>query len=61
MGLFYFQSMKIVELGDLFIVKIETGEGLLYRVTHDLVTPFDLVKTLTKTEVEKREAESKDT
>lgn len=48
--------MKIIELGDLFIVKVETGEGLLYRVTHSLVNPFDLVRTLTKEEVEKREA-----
>ena len=48
--------MNIVRIGDLFIVKIETGEGLLYRVTHDLVTPFSLVKTLTKEEVKKRES-----
>lgn len=48
--------MNIIRIGDLFIVKIDTGEGLLYRVTHDLVTPFTFVKTLSKEEVEKREA-----
>lgn len=53
--------MKILDLGDLFVVKVETGEGLLYRITHSLVNPFDLVRTLTKEEVEKREAESKNT
>jgi len=55
MGLFDFQSMKILDLGDLFIVKIKSGEGLLYRITHSLINPFDLVRTLTKEEVEKHE------
>jgi len=49
--------MNIIRIGDLFIVKIDTGEGLLYRVTHDLVTPFTFVKTLTIEEVKKRETE----
>jgi len=61
MALFRFQSMKILDLGDLFVVKVETGEGLLYRITHSLVNPFDLVRTLTKEEVKKREAESENT
>ncbi len=51
----------IVNVGDVLIVKIETGEGLLYKITHDLINPFTLIKTLSKEEVDKREAESKNT
>ena len=49
--------MNIIRIGDLFMIKIDTGEGLLYRVTHDLVTPFSFIKTLTIEEVKKRETE----
>ncbi len=47
----------IVNVGNVLVVKIESGEGLLYKITHDLVNPFTLIKTLSKEEVEKREAE----
>ena len=48
----------IVNVGNVLVVKIESGEGLLYKITHDLVNPFTLIKTLSKEEVEKREAKS---
>ncbi len=50
--------MNVIRIGDLFMVKIDTGEGLLYRVTHDLVTPFSFIKTLTIEEVKEHETKS---
>ncbi len=47
----------IVNVGNVLVVKIESGEGLLYKITHDLVNPFSFIKTLSIEEVKKREAE----
>ena len=46
MGLFYSHCMVvIVNVGDVLIIKVESGEGLLYSATHDLINPFSLIKT----------------
>ena len=49
--------MQVVKEGEQIILKIENGEGLLYSVTGGLVNPFELIKTLSKKEVNELEAE----
>jgi len=45
--------MKILNMGERFIIKTDNGEGLEYEVTDKIVTPFQLIKTLSKEEVDK--------
>ena len=49
--------MKTLKFGDQFILKLEDGEGLFYSITGSLINPFEMIKTLSKEEVEKLEAE----
>ncbi len=49
--------MKTLKFGDQFILKLEDGEGLFYSVTGSFINPFEMIKTLTKEEVEKLETE----
>ncbi len=49
--------MQIVKEGNQIILKLENGEGLLYSVTGSLISPFELIKTLPKEEVDKLETE----
>lgn len=45
--------MKTLDIGDHFIVRISNGEGLEYEVTNNIITPFRLIKTLSREEVVK--------
>lgn len=47
--------MHIVMEGDQIILKIKNNEGLLYSVTDSLIKPFELIKTLSKKEVNEYE------
>ena len=47
--------MKSVLEGERFILKLDSGEGLMYEVTNSLINPFQLVKTLSKKEVKENE------
>jgi len=47
----------IVKQGEMVILKNDDGEGLLYSVTGSLIKPFELIKTLSKEEVNKYETE----
>jgi len=49
--------MKTLKFGDQFILKLEDGEGLFYSITGSFINPFEMVKTLSKEEVNKLEAE----
>jgi len=49
--------MKTLKFGDQFILVLDTGEGLFYSVTGSFINPFEMVKTLSKDEVEKLETE----
>lgn len=49
--------MKTLKFGDQFILKLEDGEGLFYSITGSFIHPFEMVKTLSKEEVNKLEAE----
>lgn len=50
--------MIIVVAGVRFVLKTEDGEGLEYEVTNNLLTPFKLIKTLSKKEVDEGESTS---
>jgi len=47
--------MKILNSGEHFVVKTVDGEGLEYETTNNLLTPFKLIKTLSKKEVNEYE------
>ena len=47
--------MKVLNKGEHIILKVETGEGLEYEITDNLVNPFQLVMTLSKEEVDEYE------
>jgi len=49
--------MQVVKEGDQLILKTEIGEGLLYSITGSLINPFELIKTLSKKEVNELETE----
>jgi len=51
--------MNIVKVGDRIILKLDNEEGLLYLVMGDLIKPFELVETLSKSEVKDYETETK--
>jgi len=46
--------MKILDKGERFIIRIDDGEGIEYEVTDKIITPFQLIKTLSKEEVDER-------
>lgn len=45
--------MKIIDKGEHFIIKIETGEGIEFKTTDSLFAPFEMIRTLSKKEVDK--------
>ncbi len=49
--------MKTLKFGEQFILKLEDGEGLFYSITGSFIHPFEMIKTLSKEEVEKLETE----
>lgn len=49
--------MKTLKFGEQFILVLEDGEGLFYSITGSFIHPFEMIKTLSKEEVKKLEAE----
>jgi len=49
--------MKTLKYGDQFILVLDNGEGLFYSITGSFIHPFEMIKTLSKDEVEKLETE----
>lgn len=49
--------MKTLKFGDQFILVLDNGEGLFYSITGSFIHPFEMIRTLTKEEVEKLETE----
>ncbi len=47
--------MKTLKFGDQFILVLDDGEGLFYSITGSFIHPFEMIRTLTKEEVEKLE------
>ena len=47
--------MKLLKSGDLFVHKLNNGEGMLYKITEDPISPLALEKTLSPNEVKEIE------
>ena len=43
----------IVKSGDKLIVEFDDGDGILYEIIEDLVSPLRMIKTLSSDEIEK--------
>ena len=46
-------SISIVKSGDKLIVELDDGDGILYEIIEDLVSPLRMIKTLSHAEIEK--------
>ena len=44
-------NLLIAKLGDKLVVELENGEGILYEIIDDLVSPLKMIKTLSKEQV----------
>lgn len=47
--------MRILNIGDYFIIRLDDGDGIKYQVTNNIITPFKLIKTLSEVEVDEHE------
>ena len=43
----------VVKSGDKLIVELDDGDGILYEIIEDLVSPLRMIKTLSNDEIEK--------
>ena len=46
-------SISVVKSGDKLVVQLDEGDGILYEVIEDLVSPLRMIKTLSHAEIEK--------
>ena len=46
-------SIIIAKSGDKLVVQFSDGDGILYEIIEDLVSPLRMIKTLSKDEIEK--------
>ena len=46
-------SISVVKSGDKLIIQFDDGDGILYEITEDLVSPFGMIQTLSQSEIEK--------
>ena len=46
-------SISVVKSGDKLIVQFGDGDGILYEIIEDLVSPLRMIKTLSNEEIEK--------
>jgi len=46
-------SIIVANSGDKLIVQFSDGDGILYEITEDLVSPLRMIKTLSSDEIEK--------
>ena len=46
-------SIIIAKSGDKLVIQFSDGDGILYEIIEDLVSPLRMIKTLSKDEIEK--------
>jgi len=46
-------SIIITKSGDKLVVQFDDGDGILYEITEDLVSPLRMIQTLSQSEIEK--------
>ena len=46
-------SISVVKSGDKLVVQFGDGDGILYEIIEDLVSPLRMIKTLSHAEIEK--------
>ena len=46
-------SIIIAKSGDKLVVQFDDGDGILYEITEDLVSPLRMIQTLSQNEIEK--------
>jgi len=46
-------SISVVKSGDKLIVQFGDGDGILYEIIEDLVSPLRMIQTLSQNEIEK--------
>ena len=46
-------SISVVKSGDKLVVQLDEGDGILYEIIEDLVSPLRMIKTLSSDEIEK--------
>ena len=46
-------SISVVKSGDKLIIQFDDGDGILYEITEDLVSPLGMIQTLSQSEIEK--------
>ena len=46
-------SISVVKSGDKLVVQLDDGDGILYEIIEDLVSPLRMIKTLSSDEIEK--------
>ena len=46
-------SISVVKSGDKLVVQLDDGDGILYEIIEDLVSPLRMIKTLSHAEIEK--------
>ena len=46
-------SISVVKSGDKLVVQFGDGDGILYEIIEDLVSPLRMIKTLSNDEIEK--------
>ena len=46
-------SISVVKSGDKLIIQFDDGDGILYEITEDLVSPLRMIQTLSQSEIEK--------
>ena len=46
-------SISVVKSGDKLIIQFNDGDGILYEITEDLVSPLGMIQTLSQSEIEK--------
>ncbi len=46
-------SISVAKSGDKLVVQFDDGDGILYEITEDLVSPLRMIQTLSQNEIEK--------
>ena len=46
-------SIIVGKSGDKLVIQFEEGDGILYEIIEDLVSPLRMIKTLSSDEIEK--------
>ena len=52
-------SISVVKSGDKLVVQFVDGDGILYEIIEDLVSPLRMIQTLSQNEIEKLQSLTK--